>query len=168
MSATQPASSRAAKRGIAFWRGKREPASRRVAEQTATMAQHDSRFRHDAARFRSDEREPRSAGAIDSTCFVLPSQHAAELLDWLQGPGGRTGILTVPMLTEMHGDLCAERCWEIASWRAVGRELRRLLGGKKHWAYVRGKRCVVYIVPPRATRRSSGDSEERGSSRRAA
>lgn len=148
MMATQ-AGSREAKRGIAFWRGKPElQPARAEDERSSTAAHDDQRFRDDDERFTGRAAMDRRAGAVDSTRYVEPSQHAAALLDWLQGPGGRTGTLTVPILMEVHADMCAERSWEIIGWKAVGRELRKLLGHGKVYAMVRGKRAVVYRVPP--------------------
>ncbi len=89
-----------------------------------------------------------------------PADHAAALLGWLQGPGGRTGTIPATELERMHWDVCHELGWEVVSWVAVGRELRRLLGAKKE--YVRredGRRVRVYRVPPVCAARIRGDAK---------
>ena len=78
-----------------------------------------------------------------------PADHAAALLGWLQGPGGRTGTIPATELEQMHWDVCHELGWEVVSWVAVGRELRRLLGAKKEYVRLEdGRRVRVYRVPP--------------------
>ena len=71
----------------------------------------------------------------------------------LQGPGGRTGTFNVPELRQVHFDVCIERDWEPIGWTAVGRELRKLLGGEKTYAPdANGKPERVYRIPPRVGR----------------
>ena len=79
---------------------------------------------------------------------VPPADHARALLTWLQGPGGRSGTILASELSDMHRDFCAELDWELASWVAVGRELRRLIGTTKEYARINGRRVCVYRVPP--------------------
>lgn len=79
----------------------------------------------------------------------LPADHAAALLEWLRGPGGRTGSILAIELEQMHHELCHELGWEIIGWISVGRELRRLLGAKKELARQSdGRRLAVYRIPP--------------------
>ena len=77
-----------------------------------------------------------------------PVDHAEALLTWLQGPGGRSGTIWAVDLEQMHRDLCGELGWETIGWIAVGRELRRMLGGKKEYATLGGQRRCVYRIPP--------------------
>lgn len=88
-------------------------------------------------------------GRIPTTEARPARDHAAALLTWLQGPGGRSGTLLASELQEMHRDLCIERDWEPLGWVAVGRELRRLIGGRKEYIWHQGRRVCVYRVPPR-------------------
>lgn len=74
--------------------------------------------------------------------------HAAALLEWLQGADGRTGSLFADELDEMHREMCVERDWELVGWTAVARELRRLLSARKEYAWRDGKRVRVYRIPP--------------------
>ena len=85
---------------------------------------------------------------ISTRRWVQPAEHAAAILEFLQGPGGRTGSIQFKELEKLHIEICAERDWEVIGWTAVGRELRTLLNDEK--TYDRGKR--VYRIPPVATR----------------
>jgi hypothetical protein len=80
--------------------------------------------------------------------WVPAAEHAAAVLEFLQGPGGRTGSHPVDELKQLHIEICAERDWEPLGWTAVGRELRALLKDDK--TYDKGKR--VYHIPPLAGR----------------
>ena len=80
--------------------------------------------------------------------WAEPEEHAAALLEFLQGVGGRTGSIPVEDLKQLHIDICLERDWEIIGWIPVARELRRLLRAEK--TYDKGKR--VYRIPPIAGR----------------
>ena len=81
--------------------------------------------------------------------WAEPAEHAAAILEFLQGPGGRTGSLPVDDLKQLHIDICLERDWEIIDWTSVGRELRRLLKADKTYDK---RRRRVYRIPPLAAR----------------
>ena len=80
-----------------------------------------------------------------------PAEHAVALLDWLQRPGGRTGTISAEDLEAIHVDMCNSLEWERVAWIAVGRELRRLIGVRKEYARLGGRRICVYRIPPAAT-----------------
>lgn len=118
-------------------------------------------FPKDAAPLRCAQairaREPFSAGrrvvaqisaSIPTTQARPPRDHARALLDWLQGPGGRTGSILASELEAIHIEVCCELDWEPIGWIAVGRELRRLIGGRKEYARSEGRRLCVYRIPP--------------------
>jgi hypothetical protein len=84
--------------------------------------------------------------------WAEPAEHAAAILEFLQGPGGRTGSLPIGELKQLHLEICAERDWEPIGWTAVGRELRELLKADKTYESVNGKRTRVYRIPPLAAR----------------
>ncbi len=77
-----------------------------------------------------------------------PAEHAAAILEFLQGPGGRTGSIPVEELQRLHIEICIERDWDLIGWTAVGRELRELLKAEKTYEPVEGKRTRVYRIPP--------------------
>ena len=79
---------------------------------------------------------------------ATPREHAASLLEMLQGPGGRTGTITADELKLMHREVCLESDFEEIGWVAVGRELRRLLNDRKSYNWVDGRRLRVYRIPP--------------------
>ena len=76
--------------------------------------------------------------------WVPPQEHAVAILEFLQGPGGRTGSIPYCELKNLHLEICWERDWEPVGWNAVGRELRRLLKDEKTY----DKRRRVYPIPP--------------------
>ena len=80
-----------------------------------------------------------------------PAERAAAILEFLQGPGGRTGSLPVDDLKQLHIDICLERDWEIIDWTSVGRELRRLLKADKTYDF-KAPQTRVYRIPPLAAR----------------
>ena len=84
--------------------------------------------------------------------WAEPAEHAAAILEFLQGPGGRTGSLPIGELKQLHQEICAERDWEPIGWTAVGRELRELLKADKTYGPINGKRTRVYRIPPLAVR----------------
>ena len=91
--------------------------------------------------------------AIPTTESRPTRDHAAALLAWLQGPGGRTGRLRASELRQAHNEMCADLDWEPIGWTAVGRELRQLLGARKEYATIGGKKVRAYRIPPRSARR---------------
>lgn len=81
--------------------------------------------------------------------WAPPAEHAVAILEFLQGPGGRTGTFSVKEMKQVHGDVCDEWDIEQIGWTAVGRELRKLLGGDKTYAPdASGKSVRVYRIPP--------------------
>lgn len=76
------------------------------------------------------------------------ADHAAALLVWLQGAGGRSGSILASELEEIHRELCQEFDWEPIGWVAVGRELRRILGARKEYTRRAGRQLCVYRIPP--------------------
>jgi hypothetical protein len=101
---------------------------------------------------RSQRIPPGDMSALPRTRVLSAREHAAELLAWLQGPGGRTGTIAARVLTRMHQELCAERDFELRGWDAVARELRRLLKQRKLYGYVNGRRAVIFEIPPAGQR----------------
>ena len=96
---------------------------------------------------------------IPTRRWATPAEHAAAILDFLQGPGGRTGSLPVDELKKLHVEICAENDWEPIGWTAVGRELRKLLGAQKTYEDIKGRPTRVYRIPPIAGRRRLGRSD---------
>lgn len=103
---------------------------------------------------KSSDNRPRLDASRDGTAMVPtteahpPAKHAAALLAWLQGPGGRSGTVLACDLEVMHRDLCQDHDWELVGWNAVGRELRRLLGARKEYKRRDGRQLCVYRIPP--------------------
>ncbi len=87
--------------------------------------------------------------------WAEPAEHATAILEFLQGPGGRTGSLPVEELQQLHVEICAEKDWEVIGWTAVGRELRALLKTEKTYEPINGKRTRVYRIPPLAVWRGT-------------
>jgi hypothetical protein len=82
--------------------------------------------------------------------WVSPAEHAAALLDFLQGAGGRTGTIPFDEMEQIHLEVCLERDFEPIGWTAVGRELRKLIGDEKTYERINGAQVRVYRIPPRA------------------
>ena len=98
---------------------------------------------------RTGEIRPVTHCRIPTRRWAAPAEHAAAILQFLQSVGGRTGTITYAEMKEIHADVCFERDWELIGWTAVGRELRKLLGGAKTLDYdANGKRVLVYRIPP--------------------
>ena len=92
---------------------------------------------------------PTSSQRAIPTIQARPAgDHAAALLAWLQGAGGRSGSILASELENMHRDLCHELDWELVGWVAVGRELRRILGTRKEYTRRAGRQLCVYRIPP--------------------
>jgi hypothetical protein len=83
---------------------------------------------------------------------VNPAEHAAAILDFLQGPGGHTGTIPFDEMEQIHLEVCLERDFEPIGWVAVGRELRKLIGDEKTYERINGEQVRVYRIPPRAER----------------
>jgi len=86
---------------------------------------------------------------IPTVTAMTTREHAEAVLDWLQGPGGRTGTVLASELIEIHRELCAERNWELKGWAGVGRELRRILGQGKEYVGRGNDRQRAYRIPPK-------------------
>ena len=82
--------------------------------------------------------------------WVPPVDHAAAILEFRQGPGGRTGTISASEMEQIHLEVCDEYNYEPIGWTAVGRELRRLLGGDRNSYGVdrHGKRVRAYRIAP--------------------
>ena len=93
---------------------------------------------------------------IPTTQARPAADHAAALLTWLQGAGGRSGSILASELQDMHRELCHELDREPVGWVAVGRELRRILGTRKDYTRRAGRQVCVYRISP-ALDRVSGD-----------
>jgi hypothetical protein len=79
---------------------------------------------------------------------VFPSEHARLFLQWMQTPGGRVGWIPAAELMNAYAEFTAERGIAPLGWVAVGRELRRLLGARKTYAWLTGRKVRVYRIPP--------------------
>jgi len=86
------------------------------------------------------------ADALPTTRWEPPVFHAQALLAHLQGPGGRTGSISSAELKRIHLEMCAELDIEPLGWPAVARELRKMLGDRKH--HVDHERRTVIRIPP--------------------
>lgn len=91
----------------------------------------------------------------DSNQFAAPSptwhsasEHAAALLEWMQGPGGLVGEVPAHELMKAHAEMCLERYWEPMPWIPVAKALRELLNDKsRRYASRNSRRFVVYLIP---------------------
>lgn len=79
--------------------------------------------------------------------WQTPERHAQALLEWLQSPGGLTGELAAGEVELIYADMCTEMRWALRPWSPVARELRKLLGGEKSYAWRDGHRVRVYRIP---------------------
>jgi hypothetical protein len=98
----------------------------------------------------SNNRWLETSRIVSTRRWVTPTERAAAILDFLQGPGGRTGTFTCAELEEIHSDICLEQGFEPIGWTAVGRELRKLIGGSKDYQRIHGRQARVYRIPPKA------------------
>ena len=86
---------------------------------------------------------------------ALPAPaHAQALIDWLQGPGGRTGTIDSVEAEEIYREMCDASRLEPLGWAAVARELRRVLGDGRQRDRRDGKRRTVFRVPPAGSEQS--------------
>jgi hypothetical protein len=99
------------------------------------------------ARRAGDGHQPASRPLHDVEA-ATPAAEEARLLAWLQGESGRTGLLTVRELKELHIEACAEMGLQPGSWHAFGREFRRLIGARKEYRWLSGEWLCGYRVPP--------------------
>jgi hypothetical protein len=90
------------------------------------------------------------ASRVPTRRRATPAEHAAALLDVLQGPGGRTGTIPFDEMEQIHLEVCLEMDFEPIGWVGVGRELRKLIGDQKTYERINGEQVRVYRIPPRA------------------
>jgi hypothetical protein len=87
--------------------------------------------------------------AIASAAWHTPEEHAIAMLQWMQGPGGRTGEVAARELMNAYVDMCVELFWEPLSWIPVAKAFRRLIGDPhRRLASRNSRRIVVYRIPP--------------------
>jgi hypothetical protein len=76
------------------------------------------------------------------------TEHAAALLEWMQGPGGRVGEVPARELMRAHAEMCAERFWEPVPWIPVAKAFRKLINDTaRRYASQNSHRFVVYRIP---------------------
>jgi hypothetical protein len=97
----------------------------------------------------TDIRHSPALSAAWTRRWASPAEHAAALLDFLQGAGGRTGTIPFEEMEQIHLEVCLECDFEAIGWTAVGRELRKLIGDEKTYERIRGEQVRVYRIPPR-------------------
>ena len=68
-----------------------------------------------------------SVVAISSPAWHSPEEHAAALLQWMQGPGGRVGEVPARELMNAYVDMCVELFWEPLPWIPVAKAFRKLI-----------------------------------------
>ena len=95
-----------------------------------------------------------SVVAISSPAWHSPEEHAAALLQWMQGPGGRVGEVPARELMNAYVDMCVELFWEPLPWIPVAKAFRKLIcDPRRRLASRNSRRIVVYLIP-----RSPGSS----------
>lgn len=97
---------------------------------------------------RSEAKPRRSRGELQ---WHPPGEHAARLLEWVQGADGKTGWITAKELEMMYSEMLIDAQWEPMAWDAVGRELRKLLRQPKSYAWRNGKKVRTYAIPAALT-----------------
>ena len=89
-----------------------------------------------------------SSVAISSPAWHSPEEHAAALLQWMQGPGGRVGEVPARELMNAYVDMCVELFWEPLPWIPVAKALRKLICDlRRRLASRKSRRIVVYRIP---------------------
>jgi hypothetical protein len=80
-----------------------------------------------------------------------PSKHAKALIELVQQQCPELIGKFVPQshLARMYVELCRQEQWQPFGWMTIGRQLRPLVGGRKHCAKRNGKRFRVYPIPKR-------------------
>ena len=104
-----------------------------------------------------DQREPiggqsvrtgSSVVAISSPAWHPAAEHAAALLQWMQGPGGRVGEVPARELMNAYVDMCVELFWEPLPWIPVAKAFRKLICDlRRRLASRNSRRVVVYRIP---------------------
>ena len=86
--------------------------------------------------------------AIASAAWHSPEEHAAAMLQWMQGPGGRTGEVAARELMSAYVDMCVELFWEPLPWIPVAKAFRQLIcDPRRRLASRNSRRIVVYRIP---------------------
>ena len=78
--------------------------------------------------------------------YAPAAEHAALLLAWMQGSGGRTGWLTFRELLAAYIEMAAEERLAPHPWPPVGGALRRLVVQPKR--YATRQRVRMWWIPP--------------------
>lgn len=90
----------------------------------------------------SDSVATRSGGARPADTLPLQHHpvavHARALLDWCRDDGV-AAVIRAPELMEIYLEMCIWHGWADQKWNPVAAEVRRLLGGKKTYAWLRGE-----------------------------
>ena len=70
------------------------------------------------------------------------------MLQWMQGPGGRTGEVPARELMSAYVDMCVELFWEPLPWIPVAKAFRKLIcDPRRRLASRNSRRIVVYRIP---------------------
>jgi len=117
------------------------PAADRVEPQIAPFAHQPQT---DAA--------PTPLRAASRRAVVVPMRpaedHAAALLEFLQGPGGLVGEITAAEIEASYGDLMIDMQWHPRPWPTVAKALRAALGdAPKTYGYRNGQRVRIWRIP---------------------
>lgn len=80
--------------------------------------------------------------------YAPAADQAAVFLQWMQGPGGRTGYFPFNELAEAYVEWAVEHGLQPHPWAAIARELRRLVPQRKR--YVGPGRVRMWHIPPSA------------------
>jgi hypothetical protein len=73
-------------------------------------------------------------------------EHALHLLRWIQDDFWSCDVLARD-LQRIYPEVCETMGLAPRPWNSVARELRRLTGGRKDYAWVEGERLRVYRIP---------------------
>jgi len=104
------------------------------------------------ARQPQTEAAPTPLRAPSRRAVVVPmrpaSEHAAALLEFLQGPGGLIGEITAAEIEASYGDLMIDMQWHPRPWPTVAKALRAALGdAPKTYGYRNGQRVRIWRIP---------------------
>lgn len=89
--------------------------------------------------------------AREARLAVLPAaDHAAALLERLQGDPATVGAVDFDVVTDVYADLLIERQWAPVVWQKVSTALRRMTGMRKRYRSHLGGKMLVYDIPPGA------------------
>jgi hypothetical protein len=89
-----------------------------------------------------------SALPVASPDWHSPAEHAAALLNWMQRPGGRVGLVAARELMDAHREMCLELFWDPVPWIPVAKAFRHLINDyDRHYASKDARRILVYRVP---------------------